>query len=73
MEEVKKGRPRSRKEARTEKFMFSITPSVLSDFRTLAFIDNRSMSDYALELMEREIKNRNAELQAFRNIQNGNY
>ncbi len=58
--------------ARTEKIMFNVTPEMLSDFRAIASIEEKTMTEKIIQLMEQEIKNNATAIQAFRNIQKGN-
>ena len=52
--------------------MFAIEPQMLKDFKALAALDDTTMTEKILSYMSTEIKNRQAEIQAFRNIQAGN-
>ncbi len=65
----KMGRPK-KDQSRTEKIMFYVTPEKLSDFKTVAFINNKTMVGRLMELMDEEIEKNNAKLQDFRKLQN---
>ncbi len=56
---------------RTEKMMFYVAPEMLADFRILSFIENKTMVEKVISLMEQEIKSHSAEIEAFKAIQNG--
>ena len=66
------GRPRTGEKLRSEKIMFAIEPQMLKDFKALAALDDTTMTEKILSYMSTEIKNRQPEIQAFRNIQAGN-
>ncbi len=57
--------------ARTEKMILYVTPEMLEDFRILAFIDNQTMLEKFIGLIEKEINERKDALEAFRKIQQG--
>ena len=57
--------------ARTEKLIFHITPEMLEDFKILAFIDNQTMLEKFVGMIEKEINDRKDALEAFRKIQQG--
>ena len=65
-------RKRAGNEARTEKIMFTIEPQILSDYKALAALDDKSMTDKICGYITQEIASRQAELKAFRAIQAGN-
>ena len=65
-------RKRAGSEPRTEKIMFAVEPQMLKDYKALAALDDTTMTEKILSYMSTEIKNRQPEIQAFRNIQAGN-
>ena len=65
-------RKRAGSEPRTEKIMFAVEPQMLKDYKALAALDDTTMTEKILSYISTEIKNRQPEIQAFRNIQAGN-
>ena len=66
------GRPRTGKNLRSGKVMISVEPEILSDFKTVAFLENTTMTEKITQFMENEINKKQAEIQAFKKIQAGN-
>lgn len=66
------GRPRTGENLRTGKIMFSVEPQILQDFKTVAFLEDTSMTEKIINFMKSEIERKNNEIQAFKKIQAGN-
>ena len=64
-------RPRTGENLRTGKVMFAIEPQILQDFKTVAFLENVSMTEKIVDFMKSEIEKKNNEIQAFKKIQAG--
>lgn len=58
--------------ARTEKIMFYITPEMLSDLKAMAFLEDKSMVECIIGLIEKETKIREKEIHALKKIQIAN-
>ena len=56
--------------ARKEKVMFYVTDEMLSDLRALASIEEITMTEKIIKLIESEIEKNSTKLQAFRKVQN---
>ena len=64
-------RPRTGEKVRTGKILFAVEPEMLQDFKTVAFLENTTMTDKFIEFMKKEIENRKTEIENFRKIQEG--
>lgn len=64
------GRPPSiGDKGRYKKIVLMVTEEMLSDFKAIASIDEKTMSEKLIALIEKEITSRSNDLQAFRAIQ----
>ena len=46
------GKPKFGGKARTERIMFNVTPELLNDFKAVAFLNQQSMVERVVTLME---------------------
>lgn len=69
MEKVKKGRPRSKNAIRKEKVMAYLTSETFSAIKKLAFFEEKSISDYVNELIEKAVSENAEKIQAFESLQ----
>ena len=63
------GKPKFGGKARTERIMFNVTPELLNDFKAVAFLNQQSMVERVVTLMEQDVQNRAKDIQTIRKIQ----
>ena len=56
--------------ARTERIILNVTPEMLADFKTIAFLNNQSMAQRIIALMQKDIETRASDLQTIRKMRN---
>lgn len=63
-------RPRKGLQSRTDKIMFALEPNLLEDFKIVAFLDKKSMTEKLIDFITKETQKRQPEIQAVKEIQN---
>ena len=53
---------------RTERIILNVTPEMLSDIKTLAFLNNRTMIQHIVALIQKDIDNRADDLQTIQQM-----
>ena len=57
---------------RTERIILNVTPEMLSDIKTLAFLNNRTMIQHIVALIQKDIDSRADDLHAIQQMRQGN-